>query len=312
MSDPRIKPRVPTVNWEHPLAKGLVGAWTFGRGNTVGPDANYIGPGKVYDITGRSGDPLLSVRSGAAGTTGGSFTNIPTPHGRGINCVDSFAEVGMVDHTAPTGLPPYRPVPQGGFTIFALVNFNTFTHTTTIFSQFVHSTGPFASLATVWNVTPNWGRPYFRILNSAGGEMTRWCPGSTITYGVWYKFVFVWRGEMVRDTGMEIWIDGERRDTYGTDSASLGGSPSPSAPMAIGTYYNSGYPTVWPGYADSKFGDVRFWNRPLSVPEISDLYSDSWSVYRQPEPALANAPAGGLFEFDQLTGGMPDLRGGMV
>ena len=46
MSDPRIKPRVPSVNWEHPLAKGLVGAWAFqdgggsvlrdvsGRGNT--------------------------------------------------------------------------------------------------------------------------------------------------------------------------------------------------------------------------------------------------------------------------------------
>ena len=32
MSDPRIKPRVPKVNPEHPLAKGLVGAWAMQDG----------------------------------------------------------------------------------------------------------------------------------------------------------------------------------------------------------------------------------------------------------------------------------------
>jgi hypothetical protein len=65
-------------------------------------------------------------------------------------------------------------------------------------------------------------------------------------------------------------------------------------------------------YGGGVLYDVKIYDRGLSAGEIAWLYARPFDLYRTPEPVLAGTPAAGFFEFDQLTGGMPDLRGGMV
>jgi hypothetical protein len=86
------------------------------------------------------------------------------------------------------------------------------------------------------------------------------------------------------------------------------GSTVSTAPLQMGWRYD------YARRLNGAIGDVRLYDRALTPSEVASMYYDKWALYRSPEPVLAGAPAaaGGFFEFDQLTGGMPDLRGGMV
>jgi hypothetical protein len=103
---------------------------------------------------------------------------------------------------------------------------------------------------------------------------------------------------------IRLYIDGvligETADTTTTSTVSTG-------PLQMGWRYDYGR------RLNGAIGDVRLYDRALTPSEVASMYYDPWALYRSPEPALAGTPAaGGFFDFDQLTGGMPDLRGGMV
>jgi hypothetical protein len=98
-----------------------------------------------------------------------------------------------------------------------------------------------------------------------------------------------------------LYVNGALVDT---STASI--SQPPLVSVSIGSESSAGVWT-WEG----EIQDVRVHNRVLAPGEVLDAYIHPWDLYRVPEPMMASA-AGGLFEFDQLTGGMPDLTGGMV
>jgi hypothetical protein len=90
---------------------------------------------------------------------------------------------------------------------------------------------------------------------------------------------------------------------------------APAEVLALDYDLQFGKLTYTGNFFGGRINDIRMWaNRCLTAVEVLDLFVDPWAMYRSPEPVLANAPAasGMLFHFDQLTGGMPDLRGGMV
>jgi hypothetical protein len=109
----------------------------------------------------------------------------------------------------------------------------------------------------------------------------------------------------ITPTALTVWANGQR--LIQVSGGALGSSANQ---MLIG----APSPAVHANdaYFDGKLGDVRLYDRALTPSEVASTYYDKWSLYRTPEPVLAGAPAGGFFQFDQLTGGMPDLRGGMV
>ena len=270
MSDPRIKPRVPRVNWEHPLAKGLVGAWAFqDGGGSVLRDVSGNGfDGVITDatwITDRYGGALDFDRSG-------DYVNLGASVLQGVRTIAftwtfpngwSSAEVTSAYLYSRTGWPSNDDSFRALATYLGNLDFN-----------FSIGASPF----------------YIRTTQT--------------TWGAGHPYHFVFMIDPV--DGLKLYIDGVREVPllFSNTTAAV---PATAEPLYI-AHRPAGVP-----YGDGVgiSGDFRLWNRALLPGEVESLYYDSWSLYRQPEPVLASAP-GGLFQFDQLTGGMPDLRGGMV
>jgi hypothetical protein len=156
---------------------------------------------------------------------------------------------------------------------------------------------PGALALWVWNSYPG-----NQIMNET---TTRWDDDK------WHLFTAVFRGSTGSMTGtshIDLYVDGVAQPTAATTSGTLSTNDLTSSSDAniFGLRGGGLFRT------HGEIQDLRVYARTLTASEVMDMYIDSWAVYRSPEPVLAPAPAGGFFEFDQLTGGMPDLRGGMV
>jgi hypothetical protein len=145
--------------------------------------------------------------------------------------------------------------------------------------------------------------------------------GGVVTAALAIGGVYVYCGTATGVIAQNEWFSAVMTFDGSTFSVYVNGalSASVSTSGSINSYATAVYfgrygnlPLIPDFCFDGDVVDVKIFDRALSANEATSLYQDPWSLYRQPEPVLANAPAGGFFQFDQLTGGMPDLRGGMV
>jgi len=260
MSDPRIKPRVPAVNWEHPLSRGLVGAWAFQDG----------GGSLLRDVSGQGNDGSLAgtpewVRTRDGGGldfdgTGSAVVTVPD---------NSLLDItGTI--TLECWLKPETLANTGGFA-YKELSYMLYIATGSNIPQFYVYT-PGLAVATAPSIPP---------------------------VGEWCHMVGTYDGATV-----SLYING----VLVAATANTGSIATNSNDLVIGHFY---YKPATYNY-NGVIGSLRLWRRALLPGEVAATYSDPWSLYRSPEPVLAGAPAGGFFQFDQLTGGMPDLRGGMV
>ena len=276
MSDPRIKPRVPKVNPEHPLAKGLVAAYPFFDGG--GTD--------LQDITAR----------GLSGAVSGTPEWSQSRYGKALN----FDGVG--DRVVSSNDALLNPATAVSVSVWVRANsdWSLGTAITGIVSK-----GLFPLPGHTFSLAgdPGWFGPV--------GEFDFWVfTGAFVSHGVhsgvvpvpgqWYHIVGTY-GAAGANYKQRIYVDGVLKDE----------AFPVSALYTMASDLDIGHSSYFGGYLDGALADVRIWNRALLPGEVESLYYDPWSLYRGPEPVLAGAP-GGFFQFDQLTGGMPDLRGGMV
>ena len=261
MSDPRIKPRVPRVNPEHPLARGLVGAWAFQEG----------GGSIVRDISGRSLDGTIT---GASWITS-EFGPVLDFDGSGSDYVE------VPDHSA-------LDITQA-ITVECWFNPDEV-------SSLIQG---FVTKDQAYMLYIEWGTGqlefYVYVSGSWYSTASNWVP----PIGKWCHAVGVYDGAY-----QYIYANGVLLSKV----ARTGSINTNSNPLVFGRY-----PTIPSRALEGAIGDVRLYDRALTPSEVASMYYDKWSLYRSPEPVLAGTPAaGGFFDFDQLTGGMPDLRGGMV
>jgi hypothetical protein len=271
VSDPRIKPRVPKVNPEHPLARGLVAAWPMSDGG--GPLAR--------DASGKHDGVIVSApvwekwRGGDAldfnGTTDWIQTDITRSSWDQITVsawfnIDSWSSAVGYRHILGKG-SSYVPK---DFAVSLL------THPVT-----------FASGVRVY-----WNGGWYGT-----GDVSSLAPA-----GTWNHLCMVVGGSLP-SIG---YLNGVVLSAANTQAPL--GSSSDAVRIAAPSVFVSNDRSF-----NGSLSDVRLWDRQLTQREAVTLYQDSFSLYRTPEPVLAGTPAaGGFFQFDQLTGGMPDLRGGMV
>ena len=268
MSDPRIKPRVPTVNREHPLSRGLVAAWPFQDG----------GGSILRDVSGK----------GLDGTLGGTPTWISSSSGGALD----FDSGDHVDIGTRSDINV-----SGSMAVAAWIR---------------PDAGSSSSGRYVVKSNPSTGSPYIQYMlqlnagtwyfTAAVGGSLKDLAGGTGTVGEWSHVVGVF------DNGMRLYVDGVH--VAGPSWPGVGVDSRPTWPLS---FCKTAYSSASWSTGSGDLQDVRIYSRALSATEVLTSYQDPWSLYRSPEPMMAGTPAaGGLFEFDQLTGGMPDLRGGMV
>jgi len=275
MSDPRIKPRVPRVNWEHPLAKGLVGAWAMQDGG--GPLARDAS-GK-YDGVIVSSPVWEKWRGGDALDFNGTTDYILTDLTRSSwDQITVSAWFNIDSWSSATG---YRHI-LGKGSAFSPKDFSV--------SLLTHSSSASQEVTVIWD---------------AGGFTAWYASGGVASLapaGTWNHLCMVVGGvlpSICYINGVDVGQRGNVLGPMGSSSDAMRIAAPSVVAHALDDTFNG------------KLSDVRLWDRQLTQREAVTLYYDPWSLYRSPEPALANA-AGGFFQFDQLTGGMPDLRGGMV
>ena len=280
MSDPRIKPRVPSVNHEHPLSRGLVGAWPMQDGS--GYTFRDVSGHEIHGTIPRGATPGTGLYGG---------------------CLDV---PGTYDHSHITDNGPLvanadLPVLSGSWTASAWARIDVAPTTNSVYlvGKSTDSAGArYQIQLTVLHTAPA-GRIAVYIYDgtSAPGVTS---PGTYVD-GQWHHFLS--QRDVPADM-IRLYIDGvliaETTDTTTGSTVSTG-------PLQMGWRYDYGR------RLNGAIGDVRLYDRALTPSEVASMYYDKWSLYRSPEPVLAGtAAAGGFFQFDQLTGGMPDLRGGMV
>jgi hypothetical protein len=287
VSDPRIKPRVPSVNHEHPLANGLVGAWAFQDG----------GGSVLRDVSGQGLDgTLVSGPVWGKSSEGYELDYSPSTSAK-VTIPNSakWAPKLEYDRQWSVGLRISVGAVSGLQWLFSTSN----------------PSSPYNGIDLILES----GTPHLRVEvgNSWPGNYlyARTSNPLPVSYSspVPVQLLMVYAGHPGTNSTaqLSLYIDGVKIPMY-----SAGGSDALSATIDVGL------PICIGGRNASSYGwsgtilDARIWQRAIGPSEAASLYYDSWSLYRQPEPALASAPAGGFFEFDQLTGGMPDLRGGMV
>ena len=270
MSDPRIKPRVPAVNHEHPLAKGLIGAWLFqAGGGLVGRDVSGHGHESSNGSTAWRRSPYGPALLFPGGTPGPYMIAQ-----RGDTTLAHFT-ISLV-FKAPTQANTYW---------YSLFNANSSS-----------GGGAADNDIVIWFEAKS---PYWRYSLNINNLTASATTGHIHENDVWTNLVCTYD-----QTALKIYKNGVLE---ASSAASV-------ALNQTGTNWEfAGWANAVPTRTTTcTMSSAMIFDRALSEAEIADLYRDQWSLFRQPEPVLSNAPAGGLFEFDQLTGGMPDLRGGMV
>ena len=272
MSDPRIKPRVPAVNPEHPLAKGLVGAWAMqdGGGSVLRNVSGNGFDGVITDATWTSDRYGTALEFDQAVDDGVAI---------GSSVVSGVRTVAFT-WTFPNGWGSWEPSDSY---LWARADMPT-------------NDDMYACIATMLG-----NMDFYRMIGAANGFFRT--TQSTWAAGHPYHIVFV----IDPVDGIKVYIDGVREVPNVIHNTTLA-VVADSDDFYIGRRHNRGAL-----YGVGLCSDFRLWTRAIDANEATSLYQDPWSLYRSPEPVLAGAPAaGGFFEFDQLTGGMPDLRGGMV
>jgi hypothetical protein len=269
MSDPRIKPRVPSVNPEHPLAKGLVGAWLFQDGIRLS-DSSGLSEAGVIQNSGETWE--TSPYGQAIRFPGGSSGAYMTADKSAVLAHFTISLVFKAPAQANTYWYSLFNAPNGS------------------------GGGAADNDIVIWFEarSPYW-RYTLQINNLTAGATT----GHIHEIDVWTNLVCTYD-----QTALKIYKNGVLE---ASSAASV-------ALNQTGTWWEfSGWANDTGGReTKATMASAMIFDRALSEAEIADLYRDQWSLFRQPEPVLSNAPAGGFFEFNQLTGGMPDLRGGMV
>ena len=301
MSDPRIKPRVPSVNHEHPLARGLVGAWPVTSFTTPSDAVGGLGElrdvvGEVHGVLTSSGWPVFVNRSSLGGN--------PTMQTVGY-------AAGGAGHVN-LGQPTWWNTVITKETSWSLSAWGKTSHTELHLLNKQNSGSPYRGVSLTLGGSGSYpGALQLQVWNSYPANQimnqttTRWDDDK------WHLFTAVFRGltgSMSGTSHIDLYVDGVAQPKQAVSSTTLSTNDLTSSSDAImyGLRGTGNFRT--PG----EIQDLRVYARALTASEAMDMYYDKWSLYRSPEPVLANAAAGGFFDFDQLTGGMPDLRGGMV
>jgi len=275
-----VKPANPVVNRSHPLARGLVGAWAFedGGGTTLRDVSGHGLDLSVVNMT--PPDWQRGRYGGMLDFDDGTTNEAVSARNLGIS--------GSQPRSISVWFRPDSSVSRQTILAFGAtasnaywaLEYNAYWSTSGIGSGGGH--------AESLNL----------IVVGADVYLT-----SIVEVGAWHHVVVVQSGST--SGTIEVFVDGVNRPLVSKSPATtINTTDSPISVGYDGIYNRQPF--------EGPIADLNIWNRALSANEVRDLYSDPWSLYRSPEPVLAGTPAAGFFEFDQLTGGMPDLSGGMV
>lgn len=248
------RPMNPVINWNDPLAHGLIAAVPF------------------YSFVGTSGwrsivPPLwqtLSPRPDFSGTDWGWDTQVDPVHGRGLSQV-SNTEVQQVD------VLPGIVIPEDKFTVAIWHRTNpSITTTEGDSDSFMMNNGP----AGDWLRLRHGATTRFDWRGGGFAFNTIDGLSNTAMSDILVHWVFVIDNDTTNYIFNIYW-----------DGAPYGSASPTNAVQGSVIFDNFGGPSVSAGNYGATY-DLRLWNRPLTAQEAQNLYSPltRWDLYQESKP----------------------------
>jgi hypothetical protein len=237
------------IDWSHPLSRGICGCWLMneGGGNRVN---DLSGNGNTGAITGAV---WTSERFGPCLRYDGTSDYVNIPNSSSF----TFGESGID-----------RP-----FSVVILCNMDDITDSQALLSKY-GGTG-----------TREW------LLQTSSGLMRWSCHDTGDHYigrrfaldagdqGHWLSCVVVYDGSKA-NSGVQIWVNGLRRDTADNASGVYDGMTASANPIQIGAFLSTTY--EFNGLIDS----ASIYNGALSASEIAQLYREPFAMFQRERPEL--------------------------
>lgn len=266
----QVKPRRPVLNWGHPLARGLIGAWPLAeRGGTMTQDlcrsatgrtdpAAYV-PGTLRNMEPAS-DWIVSGPGPCLRFYGASTGNYNTEEQ--VHCGNVCDRTG----TLPWTLAVWFRVIFGGSAFYFLAGRGA-------------STGLAANreLGLFYNGNGSTNTLFFNRHDGLGGSETL-TSVSAYARDAWHHAVLTYDSATMR-----LYVNGRFDNSVASTRSVLG-----TDYFMIGNWTQGGG-TSYPLYGD--IADVRVWSRPLTAREVASLYARPWDMYRVAGPMLGKVPS---------------------
>lgn len=244
------------IDWSDPINRGLVGYWLMNEGAGT----------RVNDLSGNSHAGTITGAVWTAREFGsclrydgtGDYVNIPN------SSSFTFGDSGTD-----------RP-----FSVVVLCNMDNITKSQALLSKY-GGTG-----TREWLLQTSSSTLRFACCDTGNHYIGRQFTLGAGDQGQWLSCIAVYDGSKTNN-GVQIWINGLRRDTANNASGVYDGMAASANPVQIGAFLSTAY------NFNGLIGSASIYNRALTPSEIARLYREPFAGFQRERPELCVSAGGG-------------------